>query len=85
VHMLRGFRESEEALICQYVYPNQPIPFAVRECNDYRSSIVPSPKQMEEIALIIPTAPARKPAGFVGLGLGAEDEEMEEEGSRAGR
>jgi hypothetical protein len=77
VHMLRGFRESEEVLICQFVYPNRAVPFAVRECNDYRSSITPSPKQMEEIALIIPTAPPRKPAGFAGLSFSTDDEEME--------
>ena len=73
--MIKGYRESEEDLICQCVYPNRTIPFAVRDCNDYRSSITPSPKQMEEIALIIPTESARKPAGFAGLGFAAEEDE----------
>ena len=77
--MLRGFRESEEVLICQFVYPNRAVPFAVRDCNDYRSSITLSPKQMEEIALIIPTEPARKPAGFAGLGFSVEEEDEAEQ------
>jgi hypothetical protein len=72
VHMIKGYSESEEILICECVYPNRAIPFAVRECSDYRSSVTPTPKQMEEIALIIPTEPARKPAGFAGLGFESE-------------
>jgi hypothetical protein len=78
VHRIRGYSESEEILICECVYPNRAIPFAVRECNNYRSSITPSPKQMEEIALIIPTEPARKPAGFAGLGLASSQDEEED-------
>lgn len=74
-HMIRGYRESEEVLICESVYPNRTIPFAVRECTNYRSSITPTPKQMEDIALIICTEPARKPAGFAGMGFAAEAEE----------
>jgi len=75
VYMIKGYRESEEELTCQCVYPNRPIPFAVWECNDYRSSVTPTPKQMEEIALIIPTEPARKPAGFAGLGFTSDEDQ----------
>jgi len=79
--MVRGFRESQEVIICDYVDPCREVTFAVCECNHYRSSSTPSPQQMEDIALIIPTEPARKPAGFAGVGSGklaegAPDEEV---------
>src|SRR5438094_1796077 len=73
-HLIRGFRETEEIMICEYVYPNRTIPFAVRECSNYRSSITPTPKQMEEIALIICTEAARQPAGFAGMGFTTDAE-----------
>ena len=79
VHMVRGFCESQEVIICSYVDPSREVTFAVCECNHYRSSITPSPQQMEDIALIIPTEPARKPAGFAGIGFGRLAEEAPNE------
>jgi len=64
-HLVKGYRESEEVIICSYVDPNCAVAFSVRDCNHYRSSITPTPQQMEEIALIIAVEPTRKPAGFV--------------------
>ena len=78
VHLQKGYRESEESIICDYVYPSRAVLFSVRECTSYRSSITPSPKQMEEIALIIPTEPPRKRAGFTGLGFGPDASEEDE-------
>jgi hypothetical protein len=79
VHMLHGFRESQEVIICSYVDPCREVMFAVCECNHYRSSITPSPQQMEDIALIIPTEPTRKPAGFAGIGFERNVEKPAEE------
>ena len=79
VHMIRGYRESQEIIVCTYVDPNREVTFAVCECSHFRSSITPSPQQMEDIALIIPTQPARKPAGFAGIGFGAAEEVSQEE------
>ena len=81
-HMIRGYRESEEVQICSWVYPSRTIPFAVRDCSDYSSTITPSPKKMEEIALIISTEPSRKPAGFAGLGFSAEPDDEDAEAVR---
>jgi hypothetical protein len=64
--IIRGFRESEELIICTSVYPNLGVAFAVRECTRFRSSVVPTPQQMESMALIIPVEPKRKRAGFAG-------------------
>jgi hypothetical protein len=74
--MIRGYRESQEVIICTYVDPSREVTFAVCECSHFRSSITPTPQQMEDIALIIPTQPARKPAGFVGIGFGTPAEEV---------
>jgi hypothetical protein len=74
--MVRGYRESQEVIICSYVDPSREVSFAVCECNHYRSSITPTPQQMEDIALIIPTQSARKTAGFAGIGFGPTAEEV---------
>jgi hypothetical protein len=75
VHLQKGYRQSEESILCDYVYPSREVLFSVRECTSSRSSITPSPKQMEEIALIISTEPARKAAGFAGMGFDGEASE----------
>jgi hypothetical protein len=77
--MVRGFRESQEVIICTYGDPSREVTFAVCECSHFRSSITPTPQQMEDIALIIPTEPARKPAGFAGIGFETQTEEALDE------
>ena len=76
-HAQKGFRESEEAIFCMFG-PMRKVPFRVRDCTDYLSRILPTRAQMERIALIIPTEPARKKTGFSGMGF-AEDLEEDEE------
>src|SRR5262249_18731591 len=84
-HIQRGFRESEENVFCSYGQ-FRPVRFKVRECTDYCDRTVPTRWEMEKIALVIPTSPARKPAGFGGLGFwnrsrdavaGEEEDEFE--------
>jgi hypothetical protein len=64
-HAQKGFRESEEIIFCAFG-PLRRLPFKVRDCTDYLNRTLPTRRQMEEIALIIPTDPARRPAGFAG-------------------
>jgi hypothetical protein len=54
------------------------VPFRVRDCTDYMNRTLPTRRQMEEIALIIPTEPARKKTGFSGVGVsnGSEGEDL---------
>ena|SRR5579884_1043802 len=73
-HIIRGFRESEELIICRSVYPNLEVAFAVRECTRFCSSVIPTPQQMESMALIIPVEPKRKRAGFAGKEVSKEAE-----------
>lgn len=64
-HYQRGFRESEMVVYCARIWNVlRVVPFAVRECNDFREADTPSRDYMEDIALIINPSPTLKPAGF---------------------
>jgi hypothetical protein len=78
-HIQRGFRESEQDVFCGYG-AFRAVRFKVRECTDYCDRAVPTRWEMEKIALVIPTSPARKPAGFGGLGFSPlKQDELEEQ------
>jgi hypothetical protein len=78
-HIQRGFRESEQDVFCGYG-AFRAVRFEVRECTDYCDRTVPTRWEMEKIALVIPTSPARKPAGFGGLGFSPlKQDELEEQ------
>lgn len=70
-HIQKGFRESEEAVFCCFS-KFRPVPFKVADCTDFSSKNVPTREQMEMLALIIPTQPARKRTGFAGVGFAGE-------------
>jgi len=77
-HIQKGFRESEESVYCCFSRL-RPVPFKVADCTDFSNKNVPTREQMENIALIIPTKPARKPSGFAKVGFAGEGEVEEEE------
>src|SRR5215467_9598253 len=77
-HIQKGYRESEEAIFCCFS-KFRAVPFKVADCTDFSNKNVPTREQMERMALIIPTKPARKPSGFVGSGFISEEEEQEQE------
>lgn len=79
-HIQKGFRESEEAVFCCFSNLRR-VPFKVADCTDFNNKNVPTRDQMEKLALIIPTPPARKRAGFARVGLTGEpqSEEVEDE------
>ena len=77
-HIQRGFRESEENVFCCYGQ-FRPVRFKVRECSEFCSRTLPTRYEMEKIALVIPTTPARKPGGFKGLGFSPQVDEAGEE------
>src|SRR5262245_47626093 len=76
-HAQKGFRESEEAIFCMFG-PLRKVPFPVRDYTDYMNRALPTRAQMEKIALIIPTQPARKKLGFsrVGFSNGSEEGDL---------
>jgi hypothetical protein len=77
-HIQKGFRESEEAVYCCFGR-FRAVPFKVADCTDFSNKNVPTREQMENIALIIPTKPARKMSGFGAVGFPGEQEEKEDE------
>ena len=80
VHMQRGFRESEEAIFCNFTNL-RPVRFKVADCSDFESRSVPQQWELEKMALLINVPQARKPTGFrSGAGFaGPEDEQDEDE------
>jgi len=76
-HIQKGFRESEEAVYCCFSR-FRAVPFKVADCTDFSNKNVPTREQMENIALIIPTKPARKAGGFARSGFVSEQAEEEE-------
>ena len=77
-HIQKGFRESEEAIYCCFSR-FRAVPFKVADCTDFSNKNVPTREQMENIALIIPTKPARRAGGFARAGFNSEQETEEEE------
>lgn len=77
-HIRRGFRESEEAIFCNFGAQLRPVPFKVAECTDYANRSVPYRYELEEMALLIEVPRARKGAGFGGgAGFVADEEDSE--------
>ena len=63
-HIERGYRASEELVICAANYPVHRVPFVVRDCTSYVDKTRQNLQNMEEIAWILsPRGPKRK-AGF---------------------
>jgi hypothetical protein len=77
-HIQKGFRESEETVFCCFSR-FRAVPFKVAECTDFSNKNLPTREQMENIALIIPTRPARKAGGFAATGFASEQESDDEE------
>jgi hypothetical protein len=86
-HIRRGFRESEEAIFCNFAEQLRPVPFKVAECTDYANRNVPYRYELEQMALLINVPRAQKKAGFrtaVGFDTKAErSEDGEDESSES--
>jgi hypothetical protein len=81
VHMQKGFRESEEAIFCDYGVLRR-VRFKVAECTEYIDRTVPTRSEMEKMALLIHIEPARQRVGFTpSFGFAARGEDEEEEDS----
>ena len=64
-HIERGFRESEETILCCFLAPPmRAVLFKVAECTDFADRTVSERWEMERMALTIDVPRARKPTGF---------------------
>jgi len=79
VHMQRGFRESEEAIFCNFANLRS-VTFKVAECSDFENRSMPQQWELEQMALLINVPQVRKPTGFrSGAGFTMQDEDEEKE------
>lgn len=77
-HIMTGYRESEQIILCTDVHPNIVLPFVIHECTGYYDKNRPSWKQMEDLAIEVRPSSTLKPVGFkVGIGFAAEREDPE--------
>ena len=79
-HMQLGYSESEEEVRCGYHYEApRLVLFAVRECSDYLSKLVPTLREMEEMAFVIDLKKGNPRAGFGGATvlIGKREEDSE--------
>jgi hypothetical protein len=74
-HLVRGYRENEEMVVCQATYPGERIPFRVRECSGHAERQRQTLAQMEKIAWLLTPKGVRRQAGFVANGEQSKDED----------
>ena len=64
-HIERGYRESEELVICQSTYPEHRVTFRVRECSRYVEIQRESLGEMKKIAWLLDEHGHTRKVGFV--------------------
>lgn len=77
-HIIRGYRESEELVFCDYASDLIRIPFKVKECSNYRDRKHPDWEQMEKLAIAVQPLSSAKAAGFRLISDAEEDEAIAE-------
>jgi hypothetical protein len=64
-HIERGYRESEEMVVCQSTYPEHRVTFRVRECSRYIEIQRESLGEMKKIAWLLDEHGHTRKVGFV--------------------
>ena len=65
VHRQKGFRESEELVLCTYIWDSvRVMPFKVADCTNFSERDTLTMYEMKEMALLINVATSAKAAGF---------------------
>lgn len=79
-HIQLGYSESDEEIRCGYFNEGpRLVPFAVSNCTDYLSKLLPTLREMEEMAFVIDLKKGNQIAGFAGALLAADKAEEEDE------
>ena len=73
-HIFKGYRHSEQIVICRATWPETQVPFPVRECSTYEEKGRQTLCQMEEIAWTLTPRGPKRQAGFVAPGDRKENE-----------
>jgi hypothetical protein len=64
-HVQRGYRASEEIVVCTAYAPSQRVMFRVRECTGYVDKTRQTLYEMQRVAWTISPERGKKTAGFV--------------------
>lgn len=64
-HIEKGYRVTEQTVICRATYPDHRVLFRVRECSEYTEIKRQTLRQMEEIAWVLAPREGKRKAGFV--------------------
>jgi hypothetical protein len=64
-HIERGYRESEELVVCQLTFPGHRVSFRVRQCSGHTEAKGQTLKQMERIAWVLDAKGYTRKLGFV--------------------
>jgi hypothetical protein len=67
-HLVRGYRASEEVVLCTANNPSRRVRFRVRECTSFIDKNRQSLYEMEKVAWILATGGPKRAAGFVRAG-----------------
>jgi hypothetical protein len=73
-HVERGFRESEELVICRATWPEHRVPFHVRECSSHVEAQRQTLLEMERIAWVVVPQGGKRTAGFAAADDASENE-----------
>ena len=76
--IMRGFRESELLVYCNYPTPSIVVPFKLTDCTNHYDKNRPTWKQMEDLAIEIKRSNSMKPAGFNLVTIPSIDDDEEE-------
>ncbi len=78
-HIMRGYRESELLVYCDYTARPILVPFKLVQCSNHCDVNRPSWDQMEKLALDVQPVSSAKPAGFKVMTTRVHDLEHEDE------
>jgi hypothetical protein len=76
--IVRGYRESEEVVVCQATYPDRRVKFRVRECSRFIDQTRQTLREMQLIAWVLAPRGSKRRAGFLTSDeSSAEEDEIE--------
>ena len=77
--IMRGYRESELLVYCDYISPSILVPFKLSSCTNFGDKNRPDWEQMEKLAIDVMPISSAKPAGFRVVGKPDENIVLEPE------
>jgi hypothetical protein len=73
--IVRGYRESDEVVVCQATYPERRVRFPVRECSRFIDKTRQTLREMQQIAWVLAPRGSKRHAGFLTPDESSTDED----------